>query len=60
MWATNANGNSLIELSAATGAPVKVLSGSRYGFDTPDGVFSDGTHVWVTNNSENSVTALPA
>jgi hypothetical protein len=36
------------ELSASTGKLVKVMSGSRYGFDEPYAVSSDGTHVWVT------------
>ena len=41
--------DSLTELNAATGALVKVITGSRYGFISPWAVSSDGTHVWVAN-----------
>ncbi len=47
------------ELSASTGALVKVLSGSNYGFDHPNAITSDGTHVWVANFYGSSVTELP-
>jgi hypothetical protein len=53
-------GNSVTELAAATGALVKVISGSSYGFNYPDAVSSDGTHVWVANGNGQSVTELPA
>ena len=53
-------GNSVTELSASTGALVKVISGSTYRFDDPDAVSSDGTHVWVANYGGNSVTELSA
>jgi DNA-binding beta-propeller fold protein YncE len=49
-----------MELDAATGALVQVISGSSYGFDNPAGIASDGTHVWVTNESGDSVTELDA
>ena len=42
-------GTTVTELSASTGALVKVLSGSRYRFDHPDAVSSDGRHVWVAS-----------
>jgi hypothetical protein len=57
VWAANSIGNSVTELSAATGALIKVISGPSYGFNGPDAVFSDGTHVWVAN-SGGSVTEL--
>jgi hypothetical protein len=43
------NENSVTELSASTGALVKVIRGLRYGFDDPAAVTSDGTHIWVRN-----------
>jgi len=55
----NASGNCVTELSASTGALVKVLSGSNYGFDHPNAITSDGTHVWVANFYGSSVTELP-
>jgi DNA-binding beta-propeller fold protein YncE len=53
-------GNSVTELNAATGALVKVITGSRYGFDGPEAVSSDGTHVWVANQRDQTVTGFPA
>jgi DNA-binding beta-propeller fold protein YncE len=60
VWVANYVGNSVTELAAATGALVKVISGSSYGFNYPDAVSSDGTHVWVANGNGQSVTELPA
>jgi len=51
-------GNSVTELSASTGTLVRVIRGSRYGFDYPDAVASDGTHVWVASMVGGSVTEL--
>ena len=51
---------SVTELNAASGALAKVIRGSRYGFDGPVAVSSDGTHVWVANESGGSVTELNA
>ena len=47
----NYGGHSVTELDAATGALVQVISGSSYGFDSPEAVSSDGTHVWVANKA---------
>jgi hypothetical protein len=47
-------------MSAATGAVVRVISGSGYAFDNPDAVSLDGTHVWVSNGAENTVTGFRA
>jgi len=60
VWVANADGNSVTELTAATGAPVKVIAGSSYRFNDPTGISSDGTHVWVANQIGNSVTELNA
>jgi DNA-binding beta-propeller fold protein YncE len=56
----NANGNSVTELSETTGALVKVIRGSSYGFDFPDAIASDGTHLWVANEVGDSVTEFSA
>ena len=50
----------MTELSASTGALVQVISGSSYGFQYPDGISSDGTDVWVANETGSSVTELSA
>ena len=39
---------------------MQVISGSGYGFDSPDAISSDGTHVWVANHGGDSVTELNA
>ena len=39
---------------------MQVLSASSYGFDNPDAISSDGTHVWVANFEGGSVTELDA
>ncbi len=57
VWVANADGNSVTELYAATGAVVQVISGH---FSEPVAVSSDGTHVWVGNFGNNSVTELDA
>jgi len=52
--------NTVTEVVAASGTPVKVIRGAGYGFNAPDAVASDGTHVWVTSGVTNSVTELLA
>jgi hypothetical protein len=47
------------ELSASTGALVKVITGSAYQFVEPAAIASDGTNVWVANTDQ-SVTGFPA
>ena len=42
------------------GALVQVLTGSSYGFNYPDAISSDGTHVWAANYGGDSVTELNA
>jgi hypothetical protein len=46
------------ELNAQDGSWVRTLSGGSYGFNNPFGVAFDGSHIWVTNWSGNSVTEL--
>ncbi len=60
VWVANANGDSVTELLASTGALVQLISGASYGFDVPDAVSSDGKDVWVANYNGNSVTELLA
>jgi hypothetical protein len=57
----SASGNpgSITEVDAATGAPVKVLSGPQYGFDGPAAMAIARTELFVANQSGGSVTALP-
>lgn len=52
--------NAVTELNAATGALVQTIVGSRYGFNVPTAVCSDGTDVWVTNPGDQSVTGFPS
>jgi len=49
----NSGGDSVTELNASTGALVAVISSSSYGFDVPEAVSSDGTHVWVATAKTN-------
>jgi DNA-binding beta-propeller fold protein YncE len=62
VWVANSGGFSVIELSASTGALVRVITGSSYGFyeSEPFGITSAGTHIWVTDGDGNSVTELSA
>jgi DNA-binding beta-propeller fold protein YncE len=50
------------ELNTATGAPVRVLHGPRYGFSHPVAIAADGARIWVANApySGGSVTELNA
>ena len=50
----------MTELNASTGALVKHISSSSYGFDDPAAIFSDGKDVWVANLGGQSVTVFPA
>jgi DNA-binding beta-propeller fold protein YncE len=59
VWVANSGGDSVTELSASSGALVKVISGSAYQFDEPGAIASDGTNVWVAN-ADQSVTGFPA
>ena len=52
-------GNSVTELSASGAAPVRVIKASKYGFNDPDAISSDGTDVWVANYEGESVTVFP-
>jgi len=45
----NHGNGSVTELSASDGSVIRTLSGSKYQFNDPAGIASDGTDVWVTN-----------
>ena len=47
-------------LSASTGALVRVISGSSYGFNAPTAITSSVTDVWVVNSRNDSVTEASA
>ena len=48
----------MTEVNASDGSLVGTLSGGGYGFHYPYGVAFDGRHLWITNNSGNSVTGI--
>jgi DNA-binding beta-propeller fold protein YncE len=58
VWVANMGG--LTELNAATGAPIRVVTGPSYEFDDPSAIAADGAHLWVANSGADSVTELPA
>ena len=55
---SNAGGNSLTEINASDGSLVRTVSGADYGFNNPKGIVFDGTYLWVTNASGNTVTEV--
>jgi hypothetical protein len=60
MWVANENGNSVTELKASDGSLVQTLSSGSYGFNSPQGVAFDGSHIWVANWNSASVTEVNA
>lgn len=56
----NAGGDSVTELSASSGALVRVISGSRYNFDFPEAIAADGGELFVVNLGGDSVTSFAA
>ena len=59
-WVTNANGNSVTELNAATGHLVRTISGSAEAFNWPIGVAAHDGDVWIANLYGNSITEINA
>ena len=53
-------GDSVTELSASSGALVRVISGSRYNFDFPEAIAADGGELFVVNLGGDSVTSFAA
>ena len=61
IWVTNITGNSVTELGVSDGSWIQTLSGVCYGFNGPQGVAFDGSHIWQTvNYGGYSVTELKA
>ena len=59
--ATGGNdGGAVTELSASTGAPIRVISGRRYRLTDPEAIAADSGRVWVVNGNGGSVTELDA
>jgi len=58
VWVVIPNG--VVEISEASGDVIRTVSGSRYGITDAHGVVSNGTHVWVLDNSPGSFTELAA
>ena len=51
----------LLGASASAATPsVKIIQGAAYGFDGVSAIGSNGTHVWVANSGNSSVTEINA
>ncbi len=59
LWVANNNANTITQISAKNAALVKVIGRGTNYFDAPQGIYVDGTHIWVLN-SANEVTELNA
>jgi DNA-binding beta-propeller fold protein YncE len=59
LWVTNRAGNSVTEINPATGAWIKTVRGSGYGFNRPTAIVSLGPDLFVTNQA-GSVSELRA
>ena len=60
VWVANNGGNSVTELSAATGALIRVISGQRYQLNGPVAIAASANSVWVANATGNSLTEINA
>ena len=60
VWVANHGGNSVTELSAATGALIRVIAGQQFQLDGPVAIAADASHVWVANATGNSLTEINA
>jgi hypothetical protein len=49
LWIANIKGDSVTEVKATTGAPVRVLRADRYKFHEPDAIAASGGHLFVLN-----------
>jgi len=58
VWVASPGTDSVTELSAASGALLRILSGPRYGFASPAGLAVAGLRLWVTDQAGDEVTAL--
>jgi DNA-binding beta-propeller fold protein YncE len=60
VWVANHGGNSVTELSAATGALIRVIAGQQFQLDGPVAIAAAASHVWVINATGNSLTEINA
>ena len=60
VWVANARGNSVSEFDVTSGALVRTIPRSTYGFATPIGIGTNRSNLWVANKSANSLTELSA
>ena len=58
LFVADLNGDSVTEVSASTGALVRVILGSSYKFDNPDALAVSGPDLLVANAKGNSVTEV--
>jgi len=59
IWVANNNANTVTQIAAKNAALVRVIGRGTNYFDAPQGIYVDGTHVWVLD-SANAVTELNA
>ncbi|HEV8063282.1 MAG TPA: hypothetical protein VGP46_00560 [Acidimicrobiales bacterium] len=60
LFVANSAGKSVTEVSASTGALVRILSGAAYHFDDPVALVALGGDVFVASSKNNTVTELAA
>ena len=51
VWVTNAGNDSVAELDARNGQPIRVLSGASRSFDASGLIAADSSHIWIPNGS---------
>jgi hypothetical protein len=54
----DSGGNAVTEVDPRTGKLVRVLSGAQYEFEVPIGLDVYGNHLYVINESNDSVTDI--
>jgi len=59
LWVAESGTYAVSEFTASTGAFVRLISSRTYRIYQPQGITSDGAHVWVTNQDQ-SVTEIDA
>lgn len=60
VWVADQGANAVYELSARTGALIRIISGRRYRLSGPDAIAASGSGVWVASGGSNTVTELNA
>jgi len=59
LYVLNGTG-SVAKVSMASGRQIGLASGAQFGFDTPMGIASSGSDLFVTNSGANSITEINA